>query len=369
MKKKSGVSRLAVSQVGETQLVEKILSGFSGKGTGRTIVGPGDDAAVVRLGRDGRLVLTTDMLVEGTHFSLGWSYPEAVGFKAVAANLSDVAAMGGRPLGIVVSLGIPGALPVRGVDRIYRGIAGALSLFGGELLGGDTVRSKTLTVCVSAVGELVGNKPLLRSGARPGDVICVTGSLGASQMGLRLLKKYAETKLGPRSKVLASWSDRQARYFREKLPASLRRHGQACIAKHLMPKPRVAETRVLSSSRISAAIDLSDGLLIDVARVANASGVGLLLREEDVPISKSCRAVAESLGVPPRGVALSSGEEYEILFTVAPRKLRRVTRTLAARCGTDVTAVGNVVEKRKGAFVLDGRGGRNRLSEKGFEHF
>ncbi|KPJ61266.1 MAG: hypothetical protein AMJ46_02945 [Latescibacteria bacterium DG_63] len=358
-----------VNQLGETQLVETILSRFCGEGTRRVLVGPGDDAAVVKLDRGSPLILTTDVLVEGTHFSLDFSYPEAIGFKAVTANLSDVAAMGGQPFGIVVSLGIPRTIPVRAVNRIYAGISRALSLFGGELLGGDTVRSRAVTVCVSAVGELVGKTPFLRSGARPGDAICVTGTLGGSEMGLKLLKKYFKGKPRSRDSSLTSWSDRTAGYFREKLPASVRKNGHACISRHLLPRPRVTEAGVLSSYDLSAAIDISDGLLIDVARIAKASDVGVLLREEQVPVSRDCEAVARSLGVSAYDVALSSGEEYEILFAVAPAKVRQITRTLANRCGTGVTVLGEVVEKRRGAFVAGRRGRRKRLLERGFEHF
>ncbi len=369
MKKRPQRSGLAVSQVGETRLVEDILSEFCVEGTRRVIVGAGDDAAVIRSGKGRGLVLTTDMLVEGTHFSLEWSYPEAIGFKAVASNASDVAAMGGRPLGVVVSLGIPKLVPVRAVERMYRGIARALSQFGGELLGGDTVRSKAVTVSVSAVGELVGKKPFLRSGARPGDVICVTGTLGDSQTGLRLLKKYFKTKHRSRRDALVTWADREAPHFKKGLPAPLRGHGRSCIAKHLMPEARVAEAETLSTLGISAAIDLSDGLSIDSARVASASGVGLLLREQDVPVSRSCRAVAGKLGLRARGLALSSGEEYELLFTLEPDRARQVIRALATRCGTEVTVIGDVVERRKGTFLLDALGRKKRLSERGFRHF
>ncbi|UCF78525.1 MAG: thiamine-phosphate kinase [Candidatus Eiseniibacteriota bacterium] len=360
---------LPVSRVGETRLVERILSRFArarGKGV---VTGPGDDGAVIELVRGKRLVLTTDMLVEGTHFVLGWSSPYAVGFKAVTANLSDVAAMGARPLGIVVSLGIPSSLPVRAVDRIYSGISSALSLFGGELLGGDTVHSRAVTVCVSAVGELVGRAPLLRSGARPGHAVCVTGSLGSSCAGLMLLRKHFKAGRRSRSLALKSWSERDRRFFKEKLPASMRRDGHACVSKHLMPRPRVAEAEVLSLCGPSALIDISDGLLIDLGRVAAASGVGMLLREDDVPICRHCRSVAKKLRVSPYELAVSSGEEYELLFAMAPSRVRKTARALAERCGTTVTVIGDVVEPAQGMCVVDAEGRKSRLPEKGFQHF
>jgi thiamine-monophosphate kinase len=355
--------------LGETRLIERVLSKTPKCGSRGVIVGPGDDAAVIELGRGESLIFTTDMLIEGTHFALDWSYPEAVGFKAAVANLSDVAAMGGLPVGVVVSIGVPGALPVRAVDEMYKGIRKALALFGGELLGGDTVRSASVTVCVSAIGELAGGKPLLRSGAVPGHCICVTGSLGASELGLRLLKKHFGAKRSGRAATLGAWSKRDASYFKEKLPASLGRGGRACVVRHLRPTPRVAEAMVLSSCGASAAIDISDGLLIDLVRIAESSDVGLLLRAAEVPVYGYAGAVARHLALSPVDAALSSGEEYEILFTAPSRKVGPLTRALAKKCGVKVSVVGEILPKRAGRFVADERGRRKRLSEKGFQHF
>jgi thiamine-monophosphate kinase len=360
---------LSARHLGEMGLIERILSGFSEPRRDRIIVGPGDDAAVIEFGETARVVVTIDTLVEGVHFRLDWSYPEALGFKSVAANLSDIAAMGGQAVGIVISLGIPPMVPVKAVDEVYRGISKALSLFGGDLLGGDTVRSSAISVSISAIGVLVGERPLLRSGARAGDKICMTGSVGRSELGLMLLKRYFELTHRPRKAALEAWAERTAGYFKKKLPSSLRKTGYACISKHLMPSPRIKEARVLSAFGPSAMIDISDGLSADLMQVARASGVGLVLREEDIPIDANARAVAQALGISPHKIALSSGEEYEILFTIPIAKMRQAARALARRCGTAVEVIGEITEDKESVLVIGTRGRKRTLVETGFRHF
>lgn len=360
---------LIARHLGEMGLVERILSGFSELKRDRIIVGPGDDAAVIELGETARIVVTTDMLVENVHFRLDWSYPEALGFKSVAANLSDIAAMGGEAIGIVISLGIPPMVPVKAVDKMYRGISGALSLFGGSLLGGDTVRSSAIIISISAIGVLVGERPLLRSGARAGDKVCMTGSVGGSELGFMLLKRYFELTHRSRKAALEAWAERTAGYFKGRLPSSLRKTGYACISKHLMPSPRIREARVLSAFGPSAMIDVSDGLSADLMQVARASGVGLVLREKDIPIDTNARAVAQALGTSPHKIALSSGEEYEIVFTIPAAKIRPAARALAKRCGTSIEVIGEITEDKESVVVIGTRGRKKALVETGFRHF
>jgi len=361
--------KLVAEQLGEMGLIERILSGFREPKADRVIVGPGDDAAVIELDGMTRIVLTTDMLVEDVHFRLDWSYPEALGFKAVAANLSDIAAMGGRALGIVVSLGIPPAFPVKAVDKTYRGISKALSLFGGDLLGGDTVRSSTIIVSISAIGVLVGERPLLRSKAKPGDKICITGSLGCSESGLMLLRRYFRPARRPRRAALEAWTERTGSYFKKRLPSSLRETGYSCIAKHLMPSPRLKEVRVLSAFGPSAMIDISDGLSADLMQISRASGVGLMLMEKDIPIDKNARAVAQAFDASPYKIALSSGEEYEILFTIPGARVKQAASALARRCGTAIEVIGEVIEDEQSVYVIGNRNRKRALVETGFRHF
>jgi thiamine-monophosphate kinase len=362
-------TELIARHLGEMGLIERILSKFSEPGADRIIVGPGDDAAVIEFAETARVIVTTDMLVEGVHFRLDWSYPEALGFKSVVANLSDIAAMGGRAIGIVISLGIPPTAPVKAVDKLYRGISKALSLFGGNLLGGDTVRSSSIIISVSAIGVLVGERPLLRSGARPGDKICMTGSVGCSELGLMLLKRYFRLTRRPRTAALEAWAERTGDYFRKRLPSSLRKTGYACISKHLMPSPRMREARVLSAFGPSAMIDISDGLSADLMQVARSSGVGLVLREEDIAIDRNARTVAQALDTSPHKIALSSGEEYEILFTIPVARVKQAASALARRCGTAIKVIGEITEDKKSILVISNRRRERALVETGFRHF
>ncbi|MFH0777326.1 MAG: thiamine-monophosphate kinase [Candidatus Eisenbacteria bacterium] len=367
--------RAAVKQLGEIGLIERIIARFtSGVRAGKSVVvGPGDDAAVLDLGGRSRLVLTTDMLVEGVHFRLEWSYPEAVGFKSVVANLSDIAAMGATPVGIVVCLGVPPTLPVSAVDGLYRGMTRALSLFGGELLGGDTVRADAITLGVSAIGMLASSSPTLRSGARPGDKVCVTGALGGSQAGLLLLDKYfgsAENRRGERRiRSFRGWVKREADDFRRKLPASIRGNGFLCILRHLTPVPRVREAGIIAGFKPSSMIDISDGLAADVFQIARASGVGFRILEDALPVSGSVRSIAQFLGTSPGALALASGEEYEILLTIRPERLSRLARTLPKHSSIALTVIGEVTEARERVLLAGRRGNPRTLSELGYRHF
>ncbi len=394
-------TRESVSGLGEFGLIERLLDRFTVRNRRSVLVGPGDDAAVVSCGRGERLVLTTDMLVEGTHFRLEWSCPEALGFKSVTANLSDVAAMGGAPVGIVVSLGIPAALPVRAVDGLYRGVSSALEQFGGELLGGDTVRSDRITVSVAAVGVLVGDAPLLRSGARKGDFVCVTGSLGRPELGLRILERCVRRHRGSRSSAMLAWADREIEDFRRKLPAGMGRDGYNCVLGHLMPSPRMREAQLLArmgKSGPSAMMDLSDGLSSDLNQIAAASGVHIRIYEKRIPVHPSVVRTARRLAVSTVEVAVASGEEYELIMTVPPSRLKSLTRQVSRVVGTRLTVIGEVLDAgfatKRGASspggtvsrrgdalghgpgpvrgsvsVVSRRGRQSTLTHKGFRHF
>jgi len=373
-----------VSRIGEFGLIERILSKFAVRDRRSVLVGPGDDAAVIACGRGARLVLTTDMLVEGTHFRLEWSCPEAVGFKAVTANLSDVAAMGGAPVGIVVSLGVPASVPTRAVDGLYRGVSAALRRFGGDLLGGDTVRSERITVSVAALGILAGDEPLLRSGARRGDFVCVTGALGRPELGLLLLKRYVGRDKGSRHSAMLAWADREMKEFRTKMPARIRTDAYACVVKHLMPEPRMKSAQLLARQGRkgpSSMIDVSDGLSSDLNQIARASGVRIRIYERNIPVHQSVARTARRLSVSAVQTAVSSGEEYELILTVPPARLKSLARLISQGGETRLTVIGEVTETQavegstaearpKGAVSLIGRDGRrSALIHRGFRHF
>ena len=289
----------------------------------------GDDCAVVRLG-DGLWVAAADMLVEGSHFEAAWASPQDVGFKAVAVNVSDVAAMGGTPRFVLSSGG--GADPETTL-ACMEGVLEACEEFGVYPLGGDTTGSPALTVDVAILGELSG-PPVLRSGARPGDVLAVTGELGASAAGLLAL-------LG------GDGSEHRVRRL---------------VRRHLRPEPRVLAGRTAARLGARAMIDLSDGLASDVLHVCEGSGVGCRIDLGLLPVADDTRAYASSLGRDPEALAATGGEDYELLIS-APEGMMEA---LASESDVPVTVVGEVVPG-SGAVLL--RNGEPVEGLSGWDHF
>lgn len=275
-------------------------------------VGIGDDAAVLR-GPDGRLLLfASDMLVEGVHFRREDTAPQWIGWKALACNVSDIAAMGGAPLWAVVSLGLPPSTPVRFVDALYTGLARCARRVGMAVVGGDTVRASQIVVDVAIVGTVEPRRLTLRRGARVGDVLFVTGRLGGSYP-----------------------SGRHARFT-----------------------PRVREARrLLQRVSVHAMMDLSDGLAQDLWQMSRASRVTCRVEAAAIPISPDAQTVDH---------ALYDGEDFELLFAVGPREVGRVPRRLG-RC--PVTRIGAVARRGVGVELVDARGRVVPLSPRGFHHF
>jgi thiamine-monophosphate kinase len=261
-----------------------------------TLVGPGDDAAVLAA-PDGRYVVTTDMMVHGPDFRLAWSSPSDLGWKAAATNLSDVAAMGAVPTALVVAIAAPPTTPLADLEAIADGFRAACESLapGCGVVGGDLSVSATLTFAVTAFGDLEGRAPVLRSGARPGDVVAVSGALGAAATGLRLLFAEAVDASGePDASLLAAVADAHP----ETIGAQLR------------PRPPVADGPLAALAGATAMLDLSDGLALDARRVAEASGVAIDLDPQ------ALRAAAAP-GVDPR-TALTGGEDHGLLAAFPP---------------------------------------------------
>jgi thiamine-monophosphate kinase len=310
--------------------------------------GIGDDAAVVRpeAGRD--LVMTTDLVVEGVHFDPATASWEDIGYKAAAANLSDIAAMGGLPRYALAALALPRGRRAEEVRRLYRGMMAACRPHGVELIGGDTSASPhDLFLSLTVTGVVERGRALTREGARVGDLICVTGTLGDARAGLALL---GDARAGGRSS----------------LPA---RHRRFLIARHLRPTPRLREGRLLARHRLAtAAIDLSDGLSGDLAHVCTASGVGALIEAEALPLSAAARAYAETSRTAPPDLALAGGEDYELLFTIPPDRLATLAR-LAHREGRRCAVVGTIRPRAEGLRVRLAGGAVRRLVPTSYEHF
>ncbi len=299
-------------QVGEPALIEAVVGRL---GTGpQVLLGPGDDAAVVAV-PDGWVVATTDVLVEGVHFRRDWSSGYDVGRKAAAANLADVAAMGGTGTALLVGLAAPGELPVSWAVELADGLRDEAALVGAVVVGGDTVRSERVVVSVTALGDLQGRRPVTRAGARPGDVVVVAGRLGGSAAGLALLLAGART--GP------------------------------LVAAHRRPTPPYALGPVLADAGATALCDVSDGLVVDLLSLCTASRVGVLLDVDALP-AEAGASVHD---------VLHGGEDHALLATV-PLEAVDVLADLG------VVAVGRV---REGGGVTDLSG--TPLVPRGWEHF
>jgi len=327
------ISVMKVSELGEFGLIELLAGIASRQRDGRLIIGIGDDAAAWR--GDGAVQLATiDSLIEKVHFSLKTTTWEELGWKALAVNLSDIAAMGGAPGYALVSLALPPDTDVDNVTAMYRGMMALAEPSGVAVVGGDTCAAPLVSVTVALFGSAADGL-LTRSGARPGDQVAVTGYLGSSAAGLEMLT-------------------RQLRFD----PAT----GDYLRRAHLRPVPRVAEGQALSARGVRAGIDISDGLLADLGHVAASSGLGARVTAEQVPVHP---AVREAFGEQALEMALGGGEDYELLFT-APAGIMDGTRAALA---CPVTVIGEMVAGKAGEVCLLEKGRPRAAGRRGWEHF
>lgn len=333
-----------MGESGEFALIDRIGRILPGVADRDVLVGIGDDAAVIR--KDGRraILVTCDIQVEGRHFRFDGITPYRLGRRAMAVNLSDIAAMGGRPTYALVSLGLPGTFPVAGYDRLFEGMRDELSPHGACIVGGNLARTTSgLVVDITLMGEADLGRVLTRGGARAGDRIFVTGWPGASAAGFHAL-----------------------RIFGGKVPRKYRSLAES----HLAPTPRVAMGQRIAGSGIATAmIDLSDGLAGDLAHICERSGVGAEIREELFPLAERVGEIAERSGRSVRELVLHGGEDYELLFTVEPGASARRIRSIARGSGVPVTEIGRITERRDGCFLVDSRGNRVPVPPSGWDHF
>ncbi|MFN2536034.1 MAG: thiamine-phosphate kinase [Pseudonocardiaceae bacterium] len=307
----------SVAELGEFGLIARITAGrVLSPGT---LLGPGDDAAVLTAA-DGRVVVTTDVLVEGVHFRLDWSTPHQVGRKAVAANLADVVAMGAVPTALVVGLAVPGQTPVSTVDGLATGMWEEAGRVGASIIGGDVVSSAEIVLSVTALGDLRGRAPVTRGGGRAGDVLAVCGQLGWSAAGLAVLRR------GLRS------------------PA-------AVVSAHQVPEPPYTAGPQAAAAGATAMIDISDGLLADAEHLAEASGVAIDIDSAAVPVAELVEVAAAALGADARHWVLTGGEDHALLACFPAAALPAGwTRLGAVRTGVGVTVDGRPYEVLPGGW-------------------
>lgn len=331
-----------VSELGEFGLIERFAS-LLGRASGDE-VWTGDDAAVVRTGE--RTLLTTDVLVEGVDFELTWASGVDVGWKAIAVNVSDIAAMGGRPTHAVVSLALPRETPVSVTDAIGEGLVGARERWGIAVVGGDVSRASEISVSVAMLGSC-DNDVVLRSGAKAGDVLCVTGALGGAAAGLELLRRG-----------LAGPGPTEGRHVSPEL-------AEVCIRlarRQLRPEPRVEEGEALAALGVHAMIDISDGLVADAARLAGASGTGWDVVPE-LPVDPDIEAVAALIEADAGELARTGGEDFELLFACDPETVD-VARAALAATGTPVAVIGQVRERSADDARKEGSRGWDHLRDR-----
>ncbi len=331
---------MQIRNIGEFRLIESIarMAPPAGASVRRGI---GDDAAVIQAGPGRDLLITTDAMVESVHFTLDTTTPRLLGRKSLAVNLSDIAAMGGEPGCFVVSLAVPPRVPVGLVRGLYRGMRETAARHGVSLVGGDTVSSPHhLTITVTAVGTVAAGRAVTRSGARPGDLLYVSGTLGDSALGLQMLTRDKQVS----RRVFA-------------------------VRRHLDPTARVELGAELGSRGLaSAMIDISDGLTADVRHILQQSRVGATVYCERLPLSASYRKHAGQQKKDCFSPALSGGEDYELLFTVRPEKRAAVER-IEARLGVMLTCIGDINASRGRLTVRAAAGGTLKMRSEGFRHF
>lgn len=305
-----------------------------GRRSAAVLQGIGDDCARLAPQPGYETLVTTDFTLENAHFRREWHPADSVGHRALARGLSDIAAMGGEPLAAFLSLALPEELPWRWVEDFLRGFLALAQKFGVTLAGGDTAESPAgILADVVVVGRVPRGRAVVRSGARPGDGIYVTGELGGSAAVLAELRRPGASSLGK--------------------PAGA---GKLATA-HFFPAPRVAAGRALGQKRLpSAMIDVSDGLSTDLAHICEESGVGALVNEHSIP-----RPVIP--GGSSLHFALHGGDDYELLFT-APRS----ARVPAKVAGVRVTRIGEII-KRRGMWLVDSHGQQKPLEARGWQHF
>lgn len=323
-------------------LIQQIVQN-QGRDNKKLLKGIGDDCAVLALDAENCLLLTTDTLVEGVHFDLAWHPPYLLGRKCASVNLSDIGAMGGRPNSCLLSIGIPGDVP-GWLDDFIAGFTAALKEHDVLLIGGDTVKSTNdLVISVTVLGEGEKNRICYRAGAKPGDLVWVSGPLGHSAAGLELC--------------------RQGQRF-----SAESKDEQQLIRAHLDPHAEVDLGRLLAESGlVHAMMDISDGLATDLAHLCQESNVGAEIRQDLLPVSALLEKTAGDLQTDVFDWVLRGGEDYQLLFTSGPENKEVLQQLVYEKSGNEIFCLGTIIEKR-GIFLCNDAG-RYDISYQGFDHF
>lgn len=335
-----------ISKLGEFGLIEKLTKDIPLKNAS-TKLGVGDDAAVLNFG-DKEALITTDLLLEGIHFDLRYVPLKHLGYKAAVVNFSDIYAMNGMPKQITVSLGISSRFTVEHIEELYAGIRLACEIYGVDLVGGDTSASVTgLVISITCLGEAKKEDVVLRSGAKPTDIICVSGDLGAAYMGLQLLERENQVAAGQKD-FQPDFSGRE--YILER---------------QLKPEARrdVIEELAKVGIKPTAMMDVSDGLSSELLHICKSSNVGCRVYEDRIPIDYQTAVMAEEFNMNLVVAAMNGGEDYELLFTVPLTDNDNIDKIKG------VTKIGYVTKPELGAAMVTRDGGEIELRAQGWNAF
>jgi thiamine-monophosphate kinase len=322
-----------LAEIGEFGLIKRITAQVKIKNES-TLKGVGDDCAVLNFPNK-KVVVTTDLLTEGVHFNLIYVPLKHLGYKAVSVNLSDICAMNAIPRQITVSIAISSKFTVEAIDELYAGIHLACEHYGVDLVGGDTTSSLTgLTISITAIGEADETDLVYRSGAKPTDLLCVTGDLGGAYLGLQLLERENELfRLNPTVQPQLSGYD----YI---------------LGRQLKPEARVDIREIFKTLNVkpTSMIDISDGLSSEILHLCEDSDVGCRLYEERLSFDPQAQKMAEEININPLIAALNGGEDYELLFTIPVQDHDKV------RNHPDITVIGHMTKKEEGAMLVTSGG-------------
>jgi thiamine-monophosphate kinase len=338
--------RTEISELGEFKLIDHLTQNFEIKDA-FSLKGIGDDAAVID--NSGKLtVITTDMLVEGIHFDMMYVPLKHLGYKSVVVNLSDIYAMNAEPHQITVSLAISNRFSVEALEEIYEGIYHACEYYNVDLVGGDTTSSlKGLIISVTAIGDATEDELVYRDGANDGDLICVTGDLGAAYMGLQLLERE--------KKIFLENSGVQPDFENKKY----------IVTRQLKPEARKDAVAFFREKKIkpTAMIDVSDGLSSDLLHICKQSKTGAIIYETELPIHPQTFEQANSFNINPATCALNGGEDYELLFTIDPSHAAAIAEN------NTISVIGKIVPEKNGVFLKTGNDNLFKIQAQGWNSF
>jgi thiamine-monophosphate kinase len=338
--------RTEISTLGEFGLIDHLTKNIEFQNAS-SIVGVGDDAAVIdHYGK--QAVITTDLLVEGVHFDLIYTPLKHLGYKAVVVNLSDIYAMNATPTQITLSVALSNRFSLEALDEFYEGVYAACNKYGVDLVGGDTSSSqKGFIISVTAIGEIAANNYVLRSGAKKGDLVCVSGDLGAAYIGLLFLER--EKKIFLESPAVQPDLENEA----------------YVIGRLLKPEARkdIIEFFTANEVKPTSMIDISDGLSSDILHITKQSQLGCVIYEEKIPIAEEMKNAAFKFQIDPTACALSGGEDYELLFTVDQNDFDKIGKHV------DIHVIGYMTDAEAGNHIMTKGGSKHAITAQGWNAF